>query len=74
MRNSRYPEQEGYNLQETYRSGSNRRNYSPHHNMTNASALKLHCTVRLGIHRKMRWITGWETSEEQSRGTYVVHI
>jgi len=72
-RNSRYPEQEGYDTQETYRrSGSNRRNYSPRRNMTNASTL--HRTIRLGIHKKMRQITGRETSEEQSRGPYAVHI
>ena len=44
-RNSRYPEQEGYDVQETYRrSGNNRRNYSPHSNMTNASTLNAEAT------------------------------
>jgi len=35
---------------------------------------KLHRTIGLGIHRKMRRITGRETSEEQSRGPYAFHI
>jgi hypothetical protein len=44
-RNSRYPEQEGYDIQKTHRrSGSNRRNYSPRRNMTNASALNAEAT------------------------------
>jgi len=46
-RNSRYPEQEGYDIhvQETYRrSGSNRRNYSPRRDMKNASALNAEAT------------------------------
>jgi hypothetical protein len=62
-----YSVQQGYDIKETYRrSGSNKRNCSPHHNMTNASALiqKLHGTIKPEIHRKMRQITGWETSEE----------
>jgi len=34
------------NIQETYgRSGSDRRNYSPRHNMTNASVLKVEATL-----------------------------
>jgi hypothetical protein len=44
--------------------------------MTNAPALNAEATpyIRLRIHRKMRRITGWKTSEEQSRGQYAVHI
>jgi hypothetical protein len=44
-RNSRYPEQEGYDIQKTYRRlGSNRRNYSPHRNTTNAPAVNAEAT------------------------------
>jgi hypothetical protein len=76
-RNSRYPEQEGYDIQETYmRSGSNRRNYSLPRNMTNASTPNAEATPynEARNSRKVRWITGRETSDEQSRGPYAVHI
>ena len=44
-RNSGYPERGSYDIQETSRrSGSNRRNYSPRRNMTNASALNAEAT------------------------------
>jgi len=42
--------------------------------MTNASALNAEATsYKLEIHRKMRRVTGRETSEEQSRGPHAVH-
>jgi hypothetical protein len=78
MRNSRYPEQEDYNTQETYRmSGSNRRNYSHSRNMTKVSTLNAEATPysqARNTQESERQITGWETSEEQSRGPYAVHI
>jgi hypothetical protein len=39
-RSPMYTVQQGYDMKETYRrSGSNKRNYSPHHNMADTSAL-----------------------------------
>ena len=44
-RNPTYSGQQGYDIKETYRRlGSNKRNYSPHHNMANASALNPEAT------------------------------
>jgi hypothetical protein len=73
MRNPMYSVQQGYDIQETYRSlGCNKRIFTPHHNMANTSALNPEPTqYNQGRNSQENEM---EDTEEQIRGPHAVHV